>query len=122
MRVEKCEMKLVAEFLCFVTHKTPPEPMFSLSFGQLTVFGGETLEGVNLFSVSGDCAATVAMNAGSFSLCLEESNGVLRLVLTFSHMMTCLRSVSGANLREQTGHRSKRMFGGGISMKISFNC
>lgn len=89
---------------------------------QLTVFGGVTLDGVNLFSASGDCATTAAVNSAPLSRCFAESNGARRLVLTFSHMMTCLRSVSGANLREQTGQRSKRMLGGGISMKISLSC
>lgn len=90
---------------------------------KLTVFGGETLDGVNLRSVKGDCAVTATVvYSGPFIRCFDESNGVLLLVLTFSQIMTCFKRLSGANFREQTGQRSKRMFGCGISMKISFNC
>lgn len=92
--------------------------------GQLTVFGGETrlsnFSGCERATV-GDVATTAA-NSVPFSRCLDESKGFLFFVLIFSQMMTCFISASGENFREQTGHKSRRTFAGGISMNISFSC
>jgi hypothetical protein len=90
---------------------------------QLTVFGGETL----FSNLAGNFGVTVGddgvtVNSVPFSRCFDESKTFRLFVLTFSQIMTCFINVSGANLREQTGHKSSFRLGGGISMKISFIC
>lgn len=80
---------------------------------QLTVLGGETRVSTG---------AETATNSVPLSLCRMESKGFLFFVFIRSQMRTCLRRDSGANFRLQTGHKSSRIFGGGISMKISLIC
>lgn len=92
---------------------------------KLTIFGGETrfsyFRGCNFGPSVGD-VETTPVNSVPWSRCFDESKGFRFFVLIFSQMMTCFISDSGENFREQTGHRSSRMFGGGISMKISLSC
>lgn len=80
---------------------------------QLTVFGGETRVSIG---------AEATINSVPLSRCRDESKGLRFFVLTRSQMRTCLRRDSEANLRLQLGHKSKRIFGEGMSMKISLIC
>lgn len=64
----------------------------------------------------------IAVNSTPPKRWRDESNGDRFLVLTRSQITMCLRNASSENLREHTGHGSKCRLGGGISMKISFNC
>jgi hypothetical protein len=89
--------------------------------GQLTVFGGEIRAGVIRLSRTGDCATT-AVNSVPLSRWCAETKGFRFFVLIFSQMITCFIKDSGENFREHTGHKSRRIFGCGISMKISFSC
>ena len=83
-----------------------------MTHDQLTVFGGET-------RVSTGAEAT---NSVPLSRCRDESKGLRFFVLTRSQIRTCFRRDSEANLRLQLGHKSKRIFGAGMSMKISLIC
>lgn len=91
---------------------------------KLTILGGETrfscFRGCSFGPSVGD-VETTPVNSVPCSRCLDESKGFRFLVLIFSQMMTCFMSDSGENFREQTGHKSNRMFAGGISMKISLS-
>lgn len=94
-------------------------------WSKLTIFGGETrfsyFRGCNFGPSVGD-VDTTPVNSVPWSRCFDESKGFRFFVLIFSQMMTCFISDSGENFREQTGQRSSRMFGGGISIKISLSC
>lgn len=112
---------------CALVIHVPPSTSTPESLGgPLTVFGGETCrsnrDGVTrVGAVVGD-VATTPVNSVPWSRWREESNGFRFFVLIFSQMITCFMSVSGANFREHTGHKSRRRLGGGISMKISLSC
>lgn len=106
-----------------------PLRYFSLKFlshWRLTDFGGETRlsnrDGVTRVEATVEDVATTPLNSVPCNRWLFESKAFRFFVLIFSQMMTCFINVSGANLREHTGHKSSRKFCGGISMKISLSC